>query len=83
LICCWRLCNVGPELTKGFKIELLAGVIIISLKEAIAGVTWLAGAVPRLITCYIVGFYRPVVQACCLEEVEWYCSKLTIALEAL
>jgi len=48
-----------------------------------AGATWLAGAVPGLITCCTVGFYRPVVQACCLEEVERYCSKPTTALEAL
>jgi len=61
LICYWRLYSVGPESTKGFKIEFLAGVIIVSLEEAMAGVTWLAGAVPRLITCYTVGFYRPVV----------------------
>jgi len=83
LICCWRLCNVGPESTKGSEIELPAGVIIVSSEEAIAGATWLAGAVPGLITCYTVRFYRPVVQACCSEEVEQYCSKPTTALEAL
>ena len=25
--------------------------------------------------CCTVGFHRPVVQACCLEEVKRYCSK--------
>jgi len=36
-----------------------------------------------LLTYYTVGFHRPVVQACCSEEVERYCSKLTTALLAL